>query len=284
MDDISPNSEQENPLPFRGDRWAIIRHYSDIALSEDEISSERFVDDCIARLMDIGKIDLLLELGAVRRQLEEDRVVLVSDEYLMLEIATWRVAQEEQRRRDGGLVTSEAEQTPLEHWAQKAWDCVCELHDAVLKAIEAVRNIDWESATADTAPPGYSPLAKLLYPYKDDFITSIPDLVSVLVNGSGRIDVATKRKADGALILNVIGQALNLSKQGRQHIELCFPNTSFEKSQMPTKWFTGRDEMNNLVNTTVQRKRKAYAALELRLELTRKKIEELIKTTPHSEL
>lgn len=284
MDGISPDCQQKMAHPFRAEQWPIIQHYRDIALSDDGIGSERFVDDCIALVKAGEKFDLLLDLGELRGQLKDASLSLISHEHLIHLIADWRIDQAERSRKDAGFVASMFLDAPLEHWAGKAWECMTELYDVVLKAIEAIRDIERDSVSADVPPKEYTPLAKLLYPYKVDFQTDIPELVSVLRAGHGRIDVATKRKSDGALILNVIGQALDLSSEQKAQIELSFPNASQVKSRQPMKWFTNRDELNNLINQVRAREADVYKVLVSRLEHTRTEISKLIKTTPRTEL
>ena len=233
MDGISPHFEQQMAHPFRADQWPIIQHYRDIALSDDGTGSDRMVNDCLALVHAGEKLDVLLELGALRRQLEDDLLLLVSHEHLMQAIADWRIDQEEQRRRDGGFVTSKFLAVPLEQWATSAWQCVSELNIVVLQAIEAVRNTAPDDVATDTPPPEYSPLAKVLFQYRNDFVTAIPTVADALRQGRGSITVATQRKADGALILHRIAQALKLSDDAKKRITIHFPNASQVASRQP---------------------------------------------------
>lgn len=244
------DTEIVHDSPFPASVWVVIQHYR--ALDSDGLDLDRFKADCSATADSGHAGGLLIELAKLQQQLESDRDMLIGPDFLLDRLAQWRFKTTKNATNAYGVRNVYLD-WPIDKWVNEAWDALMQLLSAVTSELDQLRSTVISSTSSSDQPPeSYSPLAKVLFPFRSHFETPIPDVVHTLRVRSGEIIMSTSAQVVGALILETIRIGLDISTARHlSRVTIYFPKAY--KAHDPKdgkKWFTTRNELANLVTTT----------------------------------
>jgi hypothetical protein len=272
-------------LPLSTDVWKAVSFYRDLAESAQGLDEEGFLRDCLAYSNSGEWHKVLVELGELRSTLEEDSTNMISLEYMLNNVKEWRVRNAVKTDASNPSQPSMTN-APVEVWVTMAWSFVQNVRAMVEKAIELVRNSRERPTQLEQPPDVYSPLAKILWSYRDEFTTDVQIIVNYLKQGKGTIVVACQKVGRGAFILHEIQTALGIDARSLRDVLISFPNADREASKKERRWFDRRNTINDLANKYLEVNQYAIKGeimkyqLHERLKVTTNQVRELVKAIP----
>ena len=237
--------------PLSQKRWGIMIHYRN--LSDEGVDFDEFRQMCFAVADEGGERELLVQLGTIKHELESSLAELIDRDVLLNNINEWRKVRSANPFNKYGERNIHLDM-PIELWIDTAWTFINQFLEIVTDIVQQLltRNSTAVERSDHLPPLSLSPLAKLLFPLKAEFITPLTEVAYIIRTRRGTIEMSSSTKSIGALILETIriGLGIENPKELRE-VFVCFPNAiKVSEGHEPKPWFDKNNALANLVNTT----------------------------------